>query len=117
MFGGIFLSTLASVSWEATAMPRLCPLQPGDLLGGSQAGNDGGDQSMAGGGLTRVGVPGQAGCVVLREMLSPGQLRWLLEMGSDGGKWFLFVLFFSLSSILSASGGSSWTLDETDLPP
>lgn len=74
-------------------------------------------RAWRGGGLTRVGVPGQAGCVVLREMLSPGQLRWLLEMGSDGGKRFLFVLFFSLSSILSASGGSSWTLDETDLPP
>lgn len=47
MFGGIFPSMLASISWEATSMLRLviCPLQLGDLLGGSQAVKDDADQS------------------------------------------------------------------------
>lgn len=50
MFGGIFSSTLVSISWEATVMLRLvtCPLQLGDLLGGSRAVKDDADQSTGG---------------------------------------------------------------------
>lgn len=48
-----------------------------------------------------MGAPGQAGCVVLWEILVPGQPDWLLQTGSDGVEPFPLSFSFPCLALIS----------------